>query len=137
MQISVVRVNPGGTGKPIDAISARLAPLPPRRLFFSARPSAWKLEFNRDTVATYTTTNSISQVWVLVTCYNDLLYNVPCFNLCRCVPMCHKHSRPVSITHIDITILVSRNTLNFICIVLHILLYILHAYLPPWKLCCF
>src|ERR1700742_1410953 len=33
-------VKPGGTGRPRLAISARLAPLPPRRLRISARPSA-------------------------------------------------------------------------------------------------
>src|SRR5574344_1940275 len=32
-------VNPGGTGRPRDAISARLAPLPPRRSFISFDPS--------------------------------------------------------------------------------------------------
>ena len=42
MQTSVVRVNPGGTGNPMEAISARFAPFPPRRFFMSARPSAWK-----------------------------------------------------------------------------------------------
>ena len=42
MQTSVVRVNPGGTGNPMEAISARFAPFPPRRFFISARPSAWK-----------------------------------------------------------------------------------------------
>src|SRR5215831_2958377 len=34
-------VKPGGTGKPRFAISARPAPLPPRRLRISARPSAF------------------------------------------------------------------------------------------------
>src|SRR5215475_16038468 len=33
-------VKPGGTGRPRLAISARFAPLPPRRLRMSARPSA-------------------------------------------------------------------------------------------------
>src|SRR5215469_6255449 len=33
-------VKPGGTGRPRLAISARPAPLPPRRLRMSARPSA-------------------------------------------------------------------------------------------------
>src|SRR5438128_11093246 len=36
-------VKPGGTGRPRLAISARLAPLPPRRLRMSARPSALPL----------------------------------------------------------------------------------------------
>src|SRR5262245_2199022 len=36
-------VKPGGTGKPRLAISARQAPLPPRRLRMSARPSALRL----------------------------------------------------------------------------------------------
>src|SRR5262249_39585294 len=36
-------VKPGGTGKPRLAISARPAPLPPRRLRMSARPSALPL----------------------------------------------------------------------------------------------
>src|SRR5947199_2091111 len=36
-------VKPGGTGKPRFAISARPAPLPPRRLRISARPSAFPL----------------------------------------------------------------------------------------------
>ncbi len=36
----VVIVKPGGTGKPSDAISARFAPLPPRRALSLARPSA-------------------------------------------------------------------------------------------------
>jgi hypothetical protein len=35
----VLIVNPGGTGKPIEAISARLAPLPPRRARIAALPS--------------------------------------------------------------------------------------------------
>src|SRR5262249_13730199 len=38
-----VMVKPGGTGKPRFAISARPAPLPPRRLRMSARPSALPL----------------------------------------------------------------------------------------------
>src|SRR5258708_23143601 len=33
-------VNPGGTGRPMLAISARLAPLPPSRFFISLLPSA-------------------------------------------------------------------------------------------------
>ena len=37
---SVEIVNPGGTGKPSPAISARLAPLPPSRFFILALPSA-------------------------------------------------------------------------------------------------
>ena len=37
---SVVIVKPGGTGTPIKFISARFAPLPPRRFFMSAFPSA-------------------------------------------------------------------------------------------------
>src|SRR5437868_13741688 len=36
-------VKPGGTGRPRLAISARPAPLPPRRLRMSARPSALPL----------------------------------------------------------------------------------------------
>ena len=40
VQISVVIVNPGGTGNPRLLISARPAPLPPSRFFMSARPSA-------------------------------------------------------------------------------------------------
>src|SRR5881227_2065240 len=36
-------VKPGGTGRPRLAISARPAPLPPRRLHMSARPSALPL----------------------------------------------------------------------------------------------
>src|ERR1700756_753721 len=36
-------VKPGGTGKPRLAISARPAPLPPRRLRISARPPALPL----------------------------------------------------------------------------------------------
>jgi hypothetical protein len=39
-QTSVVIVNPGGTGSPSAAISARLAPLPPSRFLSRARPSA-------------------------------------------------------------------------------------------------
>ena len=68
-----------------------------------------------------------------------MIYNVPCFNLCRCVPMCQNHSRPVSITHIDIMILVSRKTLNFICSTSYLTVYyiLFTVYLPPWKLCCF
>ena len=38
-QASVVIVNPGGTGRPMFVISARLAPLPPRRSFMSLLPS--------------------------------------------------------------------------------------------------
>ena len=38
-QASVVIVNPGGTGSPMVVISARLAPLPPRRSFMSLLPS--------------------------------------------------------------------------------------------------
>ncbi len=41
MQASVVMVNPGGTWRPRFVISARLAPLPPRRSFISLLPS-WK-----------------------------------------------------------------------------------------------
>src|SRR5579883_2366717 len=37
---SVVMVKPGGTGNPSDAISARLAPLPPSSALSVARPSA-------------------------------------------------------------------------------------------------
>src|SRR5262249_40532045 len=33
-------VNPGGTGRPRPAISARFAPLPPSRFFIAALPSA-------------------------------------------------------------------------------------------------
>ena len=40
LQTSVVIVNPGGTGTPIKFISARLAPLPPKRFLISALPSA-------------------------------------------------------------------------------------------------
>ena len=40
MQTSVVIVNPGGTGRPMLAISARFAPLPPSRFFISFVPSA-------------------------------------------------------------------------------------------------
>jgi hypothetical protein len=36
---SVVIVNPGGTGRPMFVISARLAPFPPRRSFISLLPS--------------------------------------------------------------------------------------------------
>src|SRR4051812_11104249 len=36
---SVVTVNPGGTGNPSRVISARLAPLPPKRSFSSLLPS--------------------------------------------------------------------------------------------------
>jgi hypothetical protein len=36
---SVVIVNPGGTGSPRFVISARFAPLPPRRSFMSFDPS--------------------------------------------------------------------------------------------------
>ena len=39
-QTSVVIVNPGGTGRPSDVISARLAPLPPSSALSFARPSA-------------------------------------------------------------------------------------------------
>ena len=39
VQTSVVMVKPGGTGRLMLAISARFAPLPPRRLRMSARPS--------------------------------------------------------------------------------------------------
>ena len=31
LQVSVVRVSPGGTGRPMLVISARLAPLPPNK----------------------------------------------------------------------------------------------------------
>ncbi len=41
MQISVVMVNPGGTGRPRLLISARFAPLPPSNSFMSLLPS-WK-----------------------------------------------------------------------------------------------
>ena len=34
-------VNPGGTGRPIRAISARFAPLPPRRFLIDASPSVF------------------------------------------------------------------------------------------------
>jgi len=40
VQTSVVRVKPGGTGRPRLLISARLAPLPPSSSRISARPSA-------------------------------------------------------------------------------------------------
>ena len=40
-QTSVVIVNPAGTGTPIRFISARFAPLPPRRFFISVLPSAF------------------------------------------------------------------------------------------------
>src|SRR4030042_7073813 len=43
MQASVVMVKPAGTGMPKRVISCRLAPLPPRRFFCSARPSAFLL----------------------------------------------------------------------------------------------
>jgi hypothetical protein len=33
-------VNPGGTGSPMDIMSARFAPFPPRRFFMLAVPSA-------------------------------------------------------------------------------------------------
>jgi hypothetical protein len=39
LHASVVMVNPGGTGRPRFVISARLAPLPPRRSFMSLLPS--------------------------------------------------------------------------------------------------
>ena len=38
-QASVVMVNPGGTGNPSLVISARFAPLPPSRSFWSLSPS--------------------------------------------------------------------------------------------------
>ena len=37
---SVLTMNPGGTGRPIPAISARFAPLPPSRSLRSLFPSA-------------------------------------------------------------------------------------------------
>src|SRR5690606_39316478 len=40
LHISVVMVKPGGTGRPRLPISARFAPLPPRRFLSPARPSA-------------------------------------------------------------------------------------------------
>jgi hypothetical protein len=40
VQVSVVIVKPAGTGIPIVHISARLAPLPPRRFFIVPSPSA-------------------------------------------------------------------------------------------------
>ena len=40
MQTSVVMVNPGGTGTPILFISAKFEPLPPKRFFSLAFPSA-------------------------------------------------------------------------------------------------
>ena len=39
-QARVEIVNPGGTGTPMEVISARLAPLPPRSSFSSRPPSA-------------------------------------------------------------------------------------------------
>ena len=39
LQASVVIVKPGGTGRPRLVISARFAPLPPRRYFWSRLPS--------------------------------------------------------------------------------------------------
>ena len=39
MQVWQVMVNPGGTGRPMLAISARLAPLPPSTHFMSVLPS--------------------------------------------------------------------------------------------------
>ena len=89
----MVRVNPGGTGKPIDAISARFAPLPPRRFFFSARPSAWKFEFNRvhDDIHNYKRGS-----WPCAT----MIYNVPFFNLCQCMPMCQNHVRHILLYHL-------------------------------------
>ena len=41
MQTSVVIVNPGGTGNPIRAISARFAPLPPSNSLCFASPSVF------------------------------------------------------------------------------------------------
>src|SRR4029079_2873599 len=41
VQTSVVIVKPGGTGRPMLAISARFAPLPPSRFFISFVPSAF------------------------------------------------------------------------------------------------
>ena len=38
--VSVVTVKPAGTERPMRFISARLAPLPPRRVFMEASPSA-------------------------------------------------------------------------------------------------
>ena len=39
LQASVAMVKPGGTGSPRLVISARFAPLPPRRYFWSRLPS--------------------------------------------------------------------------------------------------
>ena len=39
MHVWQVIVNPGGTGRPMLAISARFAPLPPRIIFMSVLPS--------------------------------------------------------------------------------------------------
>src|SRR5438552_17129902 len=41
LQTSVEMVNPGGTGRPALVISARPAPLPPRRSFMVRWPSAF------------------------------------------------------------------------------------------------
>src|SRR5205823_14426603 len=41
LQTSVEMVNPGGTGRPALVISARPAPLPPRRSFMVRLPSAF------------------------------------------------------------------------------------------------
>jgi hypothetical protein len=43
LHASVEIVKPGGTGIPIAVISARFAPLPPKRSFILAEPSAWPL----------------------------------------------------------------------------------------------
>src|SRR5437016_7811704 len=43
LQTSVEIVNPGGTGRPALVISARPAPLPPRRSFIFRLPSAFPL----------------------------------------------------------------------------------------------
>jgi hypothetical protein len=40
VQTSVVMVKPGGTGRPMRAISARFAPLPPSSGFIVVLPSA-------------------------------------------------------------------------------------------------
>ena len=43
MSLSVVMVNPGGTGSGTRVMSAKFAPLPPSRSFMPALPSALPL----------------------------------------------------------------------------------------------
>ena len=43
LQVSVVIVNPGGTGSPMLVISARFAPLPPSKSFILTLPSVFPL----------------------------------------------------------------------------------------------